>query len=310
LTKWLALWCVLVFCILAALIILPILESNNPRILHIRQDRPYGKYAYQYIPGIVGTITIIWFRAIQQSFNRIRPYVTMANPPNTGNIASSADQAYLTQHLDMTYSAIPDIHTWRHAIRHRHWLTVFVNIIGNYGGIFVVPFKFTFLRVQQDPSGDGWDLRVSGTSAVILGAIYTVYLVLGISLPLYFRKKQTGLRWDPSSLASQIGLLHQTNMRKALEGTEFLTIQELQALVQTWPSRFGNLKLGYWERRDRPNDRPVYGIHFVSGNTSTPINTRTVQLGAYELCPYGIGEISSRNQCAASSNHPDPRRCS
>lgn len=200
----------------------------------------------------------------------------------------------------MTYSAIPDLHTWHHAIRHRHWLTVSINIIGNYGGILVVPFKFTFLRVEQDPSGDGWDLSVSGTAAVILGVIYTVYLVLGISLPLYFQNKQTGLRWDPSSLASQIGLLHQTNMRKALEGTEFLTIQELQALVQTWPSRFGNLRLGYWERRDHPNDSPVYGIHFVPGNTtSTPKSiTRIVQLGAYGFCPYkGTGKISFPNQC-------------
>ena len=211
----------------------------------------------------------------------------MVNPPKTDDRASHADNAYLTQHFDMTYSAIPDFHTWRHAIRHRHWLTVFVNIIGMYGGLFVVPFKFAFLRIEQDPNGDGWDLRVSGTSAVILGAIYTVYFILGMSLPFYFREKQTGLRWDPSSLASQIGLLHQTNIRKALEGTEFLTIQQLQAVVQTWPCRFGNLRLGYWERRDRPNDRPVYGIHFEPGNASEPMNgVRTVKLGEYGFCPY------------------------
>ena len=63
-------------------------------------------------------------------------------------------------------------------------------------------------------------------------------------------------------------MLHNTTLRQALNGIEFLTIQELQDLVQTWPSKYGSLRLGYWQRADNPDGPLVYGIHFLPLATS------------------------------------------
>lgn len=70
---------------------------------------------YSIIPTLVAVAIRFWWRALESTFKRVQPYVSMAKRP----VAISAGPA-------LSYNTLPPIFSVWKAARHRHWLLAFV----------------------------------------------------------------------------------------------------------------------------------------------------------------------------------------
>ncbi|CAG8268315.1 unnamed protein product [Penicillium salamii] len=129
--------------------------GRDPSVLHIHSQSNY--YALRYGPSVIGTITSIWWRAITQSYNRIIPYVVMANmdlEPENGK----QQQTIMGQSLNYLY-------------RTRHWVTLIVNL-SFISILILVLLKSSFVQITRDSSG--WGVNVQPVIGWMLISFYLI----------------------------------------------------------------------------------------------------------------------------------------
>ncbi|KAF2013037.1 hypothetical protein BU24DRAFT_465372 [Aaosphaeria arxii CBS 175.79] len=247
------------------LITLFVLDRNSPERLFARARRNH--LATKYLPTVVGSITTIWWRAVSRAYLRILPYVRMASVPvdSTGNSHGKvADVTVSTlAQYDNDPSAIPAM------IKGGHYLTLFVHLTTLITLFLMTPLKSGLLQITE--SETGWAVDVSAGVAVILIFLYLLLIVSTVGMFFKLYNRQTGLKWEPAALASQIALLQHINCRKAFAGSEFFNFLQAQRAARGWSKKFGVLRLGYW--RQGETGPIVHGIRFIP-TALTPAENR------------------------------------
>lgn len=251
-----ALW----LSILVGVAALTMMQLSRPGVLHVRQTGNY--WALRFTPGIIGTITAIWWKAIAQSYERIFPYLRMANTPDLQN--KEVVEALLRHNIVDTWSEYgPGTPRF---IRGRQWTIFSVKSTMIVLNLLLVPFKSALLQITQDEAG--WGITVSPGTAYIIMGIYACVLLSTLAVLIQLWGKPTGLKWNPCSVASQIALVRGSNIFEAFQGMEFPNWRDAQKLKWGWIKEYGCLRLGYWKDCQRmvENQRvePLwYGIRFV-----------------------------------------------
>ena len=178
----------------AGLVTLVVFDRKSPTLLHLRLGYSYNLWAY--VPGIVGFLTTTLWRGTLQSYNRIIPYVRMANLPisQDGNISYATAKAadFLTQPLN----AIPGGEVSFVVVWSLYVSGDYLSCIVNVSPIFVTfltPVKSGLIQLVEDDSG--WGIRISMVFAVAAMVIYVWLFSVTLAITLYLRKNRTGLRW-------------------------------------------------------------------------------------------------------------------
>ena len=203
-------------------------------------------FLFRYFPTIVGMVVLLWLFQIQIAAQRVVPFMAMAS--HSHNFRSEG----IFLNLYPNHFILPNLQYFRAG---KPILGIcflffwfFMLSIPLLASAFSVRFYF-------DIFGGQW--RWVAVEGVVwsLVALYSILIITVLALGLTFWRNETGLRWDPRSLADIIALLVRSNIMKDYMGTE--TTVSKKDLRWKLPSRTD--RLGYWHTNRRMNDI-FYGI--------------------------------------------------
>ncbi len=176
-------------------------SRRNGGIHHIHTT--YGALACRYVPSAIGFITLLWWRIVIITFSRISPYVSMAAERSPrDNSAFENRKAQRTLHAfyaDAMFA--PDILHLRSLVLNGHWLLFATTLVTILVGLSLVGLKAAFIQVT--PKRAEWNIAVSAKIGCSLISIYGLLSVTTATILIRLRHRDTGLRWDPVSVADQ-----------------------------------------------------------------------------------------------------------
>lgn len=263
--------------IIGAVVVLITLQLSQPGVLHVRETGNY--YAIRYGPGVVGTVTSIWWRSIVQSYNRLFPYTVMANQPMLEKDGVEVVAAHRLNNID---GESIDINGMMQLAKGRHWTAISVSVFGVGIPLVLVAIKSGLLQITEDQAG--WGITVDPKIGYAIIALYSTLCLTSLAVLIQLWNRRTGLKWNPCSLASQLSLVQASNVFQAFEGMEFCSWLMAAWRTRSWPSRYGYLRIGYWKyTKETSNDQSeklFHGIRFMrlsktrSSDMHTPIDAK------------------------------------
>jgi hypothetical protein len=245
------------FACLGSISAIVVLDHTSQATLHIHAQR--GFLALRYLPGIIGTITLMWWRSIGAALFHITPYISMAGAKAQPSISSDRRRrSVLTTYQDFFFST--RYSTIRLLVSEKNWLMLGIILLQIALALFVVPAKNVFIQLL--PDNNGWIVSVSRIAAGFLITMYSLLIICTIYLVLWFQDRQTGLKWDAACIADQIALIQGSNILESFHGLEFATRGEARDALASIGSSRGVLRLGYWQHKKAQNTF-WHGIAFL-----------------------------------------------
>lgn len=220
--------CVLAFYLFVLGLLISLIFVHN-----VSFSSQYGYFGIQILPPVVGTITTSLWSSITISFGRISPYIASASDDSTVyKRQNSARRTILAQ-----YFPVPDIFDM---IGNGNVLLVFTHIVW-FLSDFVLAFKAALLNTTD--YNDYWEATVTFWALYSLIAVYLLLTVCLIALVWHLRAVQTGLLWDPVSIADHLVLFRHSNFLAEFDGMEASSRHSLHERF-----RRSHFRLGYWDR--------------------------------------------------------------
>lgn len=192
-------------------------------------------FVFQYLPQILASIIVIWLFVIQAALHRIYPFLALASGHGSGNSAVLFDtQLFATTYLIPQISYLRKGGLWLAGWAMAFWLT-----------LFTVPLQSCLFQTRYFAEDGTW--RWTSVRA-IAWVLFVLYLILTISLSTLicrFAFVETGLKWDPTSLADIISIFHRSNILNDFQRSE---------IEETVRRPAKDLRLGYWRRAQHGED--------------------------------------------------------
>ena len=253
---------VLIFCCLlmmAAVIFCNVRSSRHPGLLQYDGVGTGRYFLFQYLPQSLAILIIISLFIIQSAVHRILPFSILALGRSTRNTGILHGLA-----LFPTNFLIPNFSFFKHG-EPRLGLCFVIFWLS----LFTVPLQSSFFQTRYytvDQHGFWMWTAVQPVGWTLL-VLYVLLAIALLLLLLRFSGRNTGLRWDPESLADILVLLHRSNILSDFAGSE---------IHRASPIEHGskNYRLGYWTTSNRPNeafhslgemDAPDRGYHSRGG---------------------------------------------
>ena len=231
--------------------------------MHVDTTQAY--YAFRYAPIIIGSVTSIWWRTIFTTYSRMSPYLSMSALSNKWDVGETNRQrtprilqAYYAD--AMFEPAVLDIPT---LISNGKWLLTVCTLVSIAIASYLMPLKATFIQVT--PGRSGWDIAVSNRIGYTLTSMYAMLSILTLLIMVKLCYRDTGLKWDPVSLADQLALVQGSNFVSLFSGLEACNHRDYKQKLRERAPKVGSLRLGYWKHRQ---DGTIWhGLAFVSGTS-------------------------------------------
>lgn len=235
---WLLLLAFLCTLMLGALIFCAI-YSNRQNGIGLWDYVGFGDsryFIFEYLPTLLGALILLWVIQVQVALQRIVPFIAM-----TSDRFHQRSEAIFLQ-----------LHPLQFLFPRLEYFRAGQPLIGACFFVFwlfqwTIPLFATAFNVRYNVDRSVWRwLAVQGVIWTII-VLYILLLLVLLFLVVKLRK-QTGLRWDPRSLADIIALLERSNITNDYAGAETFAQRD-----------FDNLKgrsdrLGLWTTTKRPND--------------------------------------------------------
>lgn len=218
-------------------------------------------FVFEYLPQIFGMIILVWLLQIEIALIRIAPFMAMTSGNTKTRSAAQFLNLYPTQFL------LPKIEYFRAGLPLLgacfviFWLFLFT--VPLLGASFNVAFYG-----PRDNGAWRW-VAVQGVIWTII-VLYILLIVALIALLIKLRRSETGLKWDPRSLADVIAMLERSNFLNEYTGTEIYThLGDFRKRL--WNS---TPRLGYWHTSHQPTD-----IHYGIGEEGGLTRRYSVEAG-------------------------------
>ena len=140
-----------------------------------------------------------------------------------------------------------------------HWLLFVSNLVTSVLTFLLVPLIATF--VQVSPSENGWKAVISDKKGYTLISIYGLLALLTAVILARLSGRDSGLKWDPVSIADQLALIQGSNIWNIFSGLEFSSQKDFPASLKERTTNFGTIRLGCWKHRQE--DACWHGIAFL-----------------------------------------------
>ena len=225
-----------------------ILGHHNTDGFHIHASRNH--LAYRYVPVAIGTLTTIWWGNIITTLGRMTPYISMAAPIQPAGRNSDR----VARCLGPTYQIDVPFFKTKSVAKNRHWLLLIGMITRQVTMLVIIPLKATFIQIVA--SDNGWTIIVLPKVGYALVSIYATLIFAAIGMLIRLWNRETGLKWDPVSIADQLALVQTSNIFGMFQGLEFANAKKYTQQLRKL--QFESLKLGYWKH---PKDNTFwYGL--------------------------------------------------
>lgn len=223
---------------LAALIFIAV-YSNRNRGVGLWDYETFGDsryFVFRYLPTLLGAFILLWLIQIRTALQRVVPFMAMAS-----NKYHQRSEAIFLQLYPMQFIG-PRMEYFR-AGQPLLGLCFLVFWLAQW----TVPLLAASFNVRYDTERQKWRwLAVQGVIWAVV-ALY-VLLVIAMLVLLVLLRGQTGLKWDPRSLADIIALLERSNITNDYTGAETFERRGWEHL------RGRSDRIGYWSTTNRPND--------------------------------------------------------
>lgn len=241
---WLASFISLCLVVLAALIFAAVYSARDGGIGLWDYTRfGDGRYfIFQYLPTMIGMLLLLWLIQIQTALQRIMPFISMASESFHQRSEAVFLRLYSTQFL------LPNIQYFNAGHRQIGLCYVVFWLF-----TWTVPLLASSFNVRYDVSRDVWRwVAVRGVIWTVI-ALYVLLVIVLIKLMIFLISNQSGLRWDPRSLADIISLLERSNNLADYHGSETFQKGDWHIVANRAD------RVGYWTTTKKPNDA-FYGI--------------------------------------------------
>ena len=217
------------------------LGHKNQDGFHVQTSRNH--LAFRYVPAAIGTLTTIWWRTVISTLGRMTPYISMAAQ------ASVYERSSHRVHRTLNNTYADDIFTWNFwsMAANGHWL-LFISVLAQrLMMIFIVPLKASFISIVADQNG--WTIIVLPKVGYALISIYATLICVATGMLIRLWDRDTGVKWDPVSLADQLTLVQGSNLLGMYQGLEFANQKQCADALKERSPQYGSLRLGYWKHR-------------------------------------------------------------
>jgi len=224
---WVLFWNLSITALLIALIIVPEFSLNGI----------WSYFIIQIMPTLIGTVTSVLLESVVLNLFRITPYIACASSPG----GSTAGKTIMR-----TFFPSPGFRT---AVRSREDISN-GNVLLSFSfimyavGYTVLAFK-SVLLTSTEPRSKASKVYSTYWAAWTLFVFYCLVDVHTIWVILYLRDRNTGLLWDPVSMADQLALFRGARFISKLEGSSIATPESMRNHFKNEP-----LQLGYWKYGD------------------------------------------------------------
>ncbi|RGP78632.1 hypothetical protein FLONG3_3254 [Fusarium longipes] len=238
--------------------------------LHLESQ--YGYNLWVHSPAIVGFITTVLWRGTLQSYNRIIPYVRMANLPLSNNSSGHLSNSG-PSFLNVPLTGIPGSTVAFGALvtlwNSRDYLSFVVNLSVIFTNL-LTPIKSGIFQLVKDESG--WRIQISMLLCVIAMVVYLWLFVVTVAVALHLRKNRTGLKWSPSTISAQLALLQGSNILSMFKDIPTERPWPLDLAMAKWVDKGLIPRLGYWKQEG--TNAIIHGIRFLPVSTANGTDYR------------------------------------
>ena len=234
----LGLFIALVFLYLVALIFTAVWSVVNTGLWDYTGFGNGRYFVFNYLPTLLGTVLLLWLFQIQIAVARISPFLALSSASQRAREEGADLPLYKTNFL------LPSLSHFRAG----QTMLGFFAIVA-WLQLFTLPLLASAFNVYFAGSPDTGEWRWIATQGVIWPVIglYAFLLIASIALLVYFmRLRETGMKWDPRSLADLIVLLERSN-----------------ALAEDAELSAETARVGLWRTSHRPNE--VFHAYGLAG---------------------------------------------
>lgn len=194
-----------------------------------------GYFVFGFLPQILAAIIMVYVHMLMTAVRRMVPFVNMAGKSDRRRSKAMFlrifPSDFLRPDLDYFKSGNGLIGTCHVSF----WLL-----------LLTIPLQSSLFSVRNPGSGWRWS-TVQGVAWTLV-VIYILVLFAVVALLLWFRRKTTGLTWDPRSLADIVSILPRSNLLHEFSGSEIAgDPQDFKDLLSLQAAR-----LGYWKTPKAP----------------------------------------------------------
>lgn len=241
-----------------------------------------GRYfVFQYLPTLLGMILLLWLFEIELAVYRIAPFIAL-----TCNSPASRSHGPL---LPMYPSGFT-LPTFAHFKAGQLVIGTFLFV--SWLSLFTIPLLATCFNVYYRQRWV-W-LATQGTIWTTI-VLYVFLLAALVALFIYLRKRQTGLKWDPVSMADILVLLERSNVLDTY--AQHSIHSDHTELRERLADRLDSL--GYWHTSQRPNE-----IFHTLGAPNRPVRQYMLEDGRIrEKLPPPTSRYSNTNTDPESQRH-------
>jgi hypothetical protein len=247
------------FLCFSSLTVLATLGQLQPPWFRFWSDSSFALWLY--VPGIIGFITTVLWRGTFQSYNRIIPYVRMANVsfrfPDDKSTNPAGGLAL------EPLNSIPGGDSINPGILVSLWIRGdYISFVVNLSPLFTLfltPLKSSLFQLVESP--DGWRIRVSTVFGAFGMLIYLWLFSVTLAIFFHLRSNRTGLRWNPATLAAQLSLIQGSNILGCFADIDTSRWLSLNRTIREWPGQGLYLRLGYWKQQG--TDLIIHGVRFL-----------------------------------------------
>ena len=251
---------ILIFCCLlmiAALVYCAVWPNSHQGLFAYDGTGTSRYFVFEYLPQTLASFIMVWLLILQSTIHRIFPFITLASGPeeHTSTVLHDS-KLFITNYLlpNLTY------------FRHREPVLGFVAIIF-WLALFTVPLQSSLFQSRYVLPEGVWRWTTVQPVAWTLFSLYLVIVVALLLLLLRFALYETGLKWDPVSLADIIVVFRQSNILSDFETSEI----DPSALSRQRPN---GLRLGYWKSARRDSE-----TFYCIGDENAPIRRFSLERG-------------------------------
>ena len=249
----------LTFCCLlmiAGLLFCAIYPYSHPGLWQYDGTGTSRYFVFEYLPTLLASFIIIWLQIIQCAIHRTAPFVILSSERNAQNSRALHDMAlFPVNHLIPNLSFFRDGEPLLGLCSIIFWLE-----------LFTLPLQSCLFQTRYYSTENIWRWTGVQPIAWTLFVLYLLLLVALVLLVLRFVRHQTGLKWDPVSLADIVSLFHRSNFLSDFARSETEAVSTNQ--------KPKHLRLGYWSTSKRASET-FYGI----GEENAPVPRFSLEKG-------------------------------
>ena len=261
----------LIFCCLlmvGSLLFCAIYPSNHSGLWQYDGTGTSRYFVFEYLPTLLASFIIIWLLVIQCAIYRVAPFLILSSGRNMENSEVLHDITLFPANY-----LIPNLSFFKH----REPLLGLCSFIF-WVQLFTLPLQSCLFQTRYYDSENIW--RWTGVQP-IAWTLFVLYLLLLVALLLLLVRLQpgeTGLKWDPVSLADILSLFHRSNFLSDFARSEMQTSSPARPTAK-------HLRLGYWSTSKRASEA-FYGI----GEENAPVPRYSLEQGRMAPNPNFDGE--------------------